>query len=209
MQNPMQSLEMTPSSKGHHNGSSDEDDEEEKGEGEEEREGEVDNVIQDYIDQVAATNLKQRRTSFAEMSELPALAIPDNSRFSSVSGPVSTTSPGNPTPRSRGTTRFSPATSDSSSMPTTPRSALKKGSQIPEPPPASEQLQGELAACIHLDNDIENQKDQTIKSEKELIQAKKLLRLAFVEFYRGLSLLSNYRYTCGSAEDDISCTFAV
>lgn len=40
-------------------------------------------------------------------------------------------------------------------------------------------------------SDIENQKGQT--SRKQLDHAEKLLRLAFVEFYRGLGLLSRYR----------------
>lgn len=156
----------------------------------------VDTVIQDYIDQVAATNLKQRRTSFAENKELATLAIPDvhpQLRSGNDSGNQQLT----PGSRDR-EVRFSPTTpvNQVSSVPATPRtSALKKVSQItPEPTP--EPLQDEILPSMNiLDvHDVENQREQTLKSEKELNHAKKLLRLAFVEFYRGLGLLSNYRY---------------
>lgn len=183
---PMQTFPMTSSSKGGHNeASSDE-------------EGEVDTVIQDYIDQVAATNLKQRRASFAETTELAALAIPDHHYPRSGSNPPALLpSSGNLSiSGSRNTVRFSPTSGDASSVQSTPRgSALKKVSQIPEPAQEPEpQLPAEVEASILLDSDIESQK-QTVKSERELVHAKKLLRLAFVEFYRGLGLLSNYRFS--------------
>jgi len=177
---PMQTISMNPSSNGHHELDRDE------------GEREVDTVTQDYIDQVAATNLVQRRTNFVEATELAALAIPEYPRSGSVS--ISMASSGNLTPGSHNTVRVSPATSDASSLPPTPRSALKRVSQIPEPPLASEQLQADVAISVQLDNDIEKQQDQMLKSEKELNQAKKQLRLGFVEFYRGLGLLSNFRY---------------
>lgn len=130
--------------------------------------GEVDNVIQDYIDQVAATNLKQRRANFAEANDLE-LAIPE-------------VRPGGvglaPSPGGRNA-RFS--------SPVTPRSALKKVSNIPEEPEEIEPVPADLVT------DIENQKHH-LKSEKEFLNAKNLLRHAFVEFYRGLGLLSTFRY---------------
>ena len=39
----------------------------------------------------------------------------------------------------------------------------------------------------------ENRKANTL-NQKKLQEAEKLLRLAFVEFYRGLSLLKSYRF---------------
>lgn len=126
---------------------------------------EVDSVIQDYIDQVAATNLKQRRSNFAE-SDLRELAIP--------AGGVGLPSPG------VRNVRFSPGTPDHHSSHSVASTALEN---VPE----------EIAPAIDM-SDIENQFKHTLKSEKEFNHAKNLLRLAFVEFYRGLGLLSNYRY---------------
>ena len=142
--------------------------------------GETDNVIQEYIDQVAATNLKQRRANFAETNL--ELAVPNTRSGVGLGGQVS--------PRSR--VRFSPEGMDNSqySVAPTPRSALKKVSQIPELPEEPEIE----AATVPVDHDIENQKVPTLKTEKEFNQAKNLLRLAFVEFYRGLGLLASFRY---------------
>jgi hypothetical protein len=108
---------------------------------------EPDNAIQDYLDQVAAVNLR---------------------------------SPGH------GSVRFQ---SDSAAVSPAPlKSAMKKVSTTPEP------IEDEKVVVqdhvMRLD-DIENQKAY---SQKELDHARKVLRQAFVEFYRGLGLLSNYRY---------------
>ncbi|KAG0589663.1 hypothetical protein KC19_1G037800 [Ceratodon purpureus] len=157
---------------------------------EEDEEG-VDNVIQDYIDQVAASNLKQRRASFKAETALE-VDIPKYPR----SGSLSLTAPGLqfPSPGGRNV-RFSPVSSEddqgSTPVPPAPRaSALKKVSQIPEPKP---EPKDEIEVVIQ-NPDIEDQKQQTsMMSQKELDHAKKLLRLGFVEFYRGLGLLSNFR----------------
>ncbi|KAG0627990.1 hypothetical protein M758_2G242000 [Ceratodon purpureus] len=106
---------------------------------------ESDNAIQDYIDQVAAKNLR---------------------------------SPGH------GEVRFEPDSPTVSSV--TLKSAMKKVSTIPEP---VEDEKVVVEDVVRLD-DIENQK---VYSQKELDHARKVLRQAFVEFYRGLSMLSNYR----------------
>lgn len=79
------------------------------------------------------------------------------------------------------------------SVASTPRSALKRVSNIPEEPEDEPEIEPAAAGVLDF-RDIENQKHM-FKSEKEFNQAKKLLRLAFVEFYRGLGLLSNYRYS--------------
>lgn len=66
------------------------------------------------------------------------------------------------------------------------RSAMKTASVIPEPIEEEKEK-----VDIPGGDDIENQKTY---SQKELDQAKKQLQRAFMEFYRGLSLLSSYRY---------------
>jgi hypothetical protein len=143
----------------------------------EEDEGELDTVIQDYIDQVAASNLKRRRGNLkGEFSDLE-VAIPGSQFFS---------------PRGR-TVRFSPVTSADH------RSNPRKVS------PEAEAEQSEVEAMVLMSHsDIENQKGQT--SRKQLDHAEKLLRLAFVEFYRGLGLLSHYRF---AAESNLSAVGAL
>lgn len=149
----------------------------EKGSSIPEEEAEGDNAIQDYIEQVATKNLKQRRAAFSDVNmELQKPVLHGQDTGFVVPGQLSPA-----------TVRHSPVTPMGSSLPPTPKSALKKVSQIPE------QKEPETEPVI-LDNDLENQRVQSFKSQKELDQAKNTLRLAFVEFYRGLGLLSNYRY---------------
>uniref|UniRef100_A0A7I4DLS2 Uncharacterized protein n=1 Tax=Physcomitrium patens TaxID=3218 RepID=A0A7I4DLS2_PHYPA len=148
----------------------------EKGSSIPEEEAEGDNAIQDYIEQVATKNLKQRRAAFSDVNmELQKPVLHGQDTGFVVPGQLSPA-----------TVRHSPVTPMGSSLPPTPKSALKKVSQIPE------QKEPETEPVI-LDNDLENQRVQSFKSQKELDQAKNTLRLAFVEFYRGLGLLSNYR----------------
>lgn len=155
-------------------------------------EGEQDTVIQDYIFQMS--NLKQRRGSCRD-AELE-IDVPNGSQ-----GSISLIAPGTQSPRS---VRFSPVSSDGSSVLPSPRSVLKKVSQFsddserahPGPDNTSAEVEeGEVPdeAGDIPEDDIENQKNQIYKSEKELNHAKRLLRLAFVEFYRGLGLLSSFR----------------
>jgi hypothetical protein len=153
----------------------------------EEDDDKVDNIIQEYIDQVAATNLKQRRANFSEVDL--ELAIPNSGLGVGLgaAGQVST-------PRNH--VRFSLDTKDHGSQypagPPTPRSALEKVSHIRQPPEEPELA--EPATIPSVDHDIENQKLPALRTEKEFNQAKDLLRLAFMEFYRGLGLLSSFRY---------------
>lgn len=160
----------------------------------EEDQGEVESGIQDYIDQVATSNLKQRRANFRGQTTIE-LAIPAYPR----SGSVSLMAPGSkfPSPSGR-SVRFSPVTPedrDCQSVPPTPRSsALKNVSHNPEPDPERDD---EIEVMILNQTDIENQKVgqiMTVKSRREFSHAKELLRLAFVEFYRCLRLLFNFRY---------------
>lgn len=69
------------------------------------------------------------------------------------------------------------------------RSAMKATSSVvPDPVDEDKELE-----YIRGDDDVESQKTYT---QKELDEAKRLLRRAFVDFYRSLSLLSSYRYNC-------------
>jgi len=84
---------------------------------------------------------------------------------------------------------------DSASARSVPlRSALKKVSAIPELVENDKMLEDVLG-----DHDLENHKSY---SQKELDHAKKVLRRAFVEFFRGLGLLSNYRYSTKRADNN-------
>ncbi|KAG0606207.1 hypothetical protein M758_9G122400 [Ceratodon purpureus] len=66
------------------------------------------------------------------------------------------------------------------------RSAMKATSSVvPDPVDEDKELE-----YIRGDDDVESQKTYT---QKELDEAKRLLRRAFVDFYRSLSLLSSYR----------------
>lgn len=109
-------------------------------------EEESDGAIQDYIDQVAAKNLRSGHA--------------DNLPFPLHSNP---------------------------SSPATLRSALKKVVSAVSGPLEEDKVLEDVVKG----EDLENQKSY---SQKELDEARKLLRLAVVEFYRGLGLLSNYRY---------------
>lgn len=88
-------------------------------------------------------------------------------------------------PRSPGV-RFLPD-SPGVSSPGALKSAMKRVSAVPEP---VEEESAVVEGAVRLD-DIETQR---VYTQKELDHARKVLRQAFVEFYRGLGMLSNYRY---------------
>lgn len=171
--------------------------------------GEIETVIQDYIEQVASSNLRARRSFSRGLS----LSSPRDVEGSAVDFDVpipdleqDDIADAQPPARSR-SVRFTPETeTQTTSTPKiSPRSALKNNPSL-KIDPVRPTFLGEQSSTKAKEIEVttvaqemeqvlveSDQKSNTL-NQKKLQEAEKLLRLAFVEFYRGLSLLKSYRF---------------
>lgn len=165
--------------------------------------GEIETVIQDYIEQVASSNLRARRS----LSRGFSLSSPRDEGSVDFDVPIPDLeqvdiADAQPPVRSR-SVRFTPPGTQTASTPKlSPRSALRNPSLKIDPIRPTflgEQLSTkaeeiEVTVTQEMEQVVEDNRKSNTLNQKKLQEAEKLLRLAFVEFYRGLSLLKSYRF---------------
>lgn len=168
--------------------------------------GEIETVIQDYIEQVASSNLRARR-SFSRGLSLSSsrdegtsvdfdVSIPDLEQDDNIADAQQ------PPVRSR-SVRFTPETQTTSTPKISPRPAALKNPSLKIDPirptflgeqSSTKAKEIEVTVAQEMEQVVEENRKSNTLNQKKLQEAEKLLRLAFVEFYRGLSLLKSYRF---------------
>lgn len=160
--------------------------------GEQEEEGELEGIIQSFIASVASTTPRERISPGSRDN-------PDLEAFSILSETK-------PTFRRASSNRveFAPNGVDNSGK-RLPRSAMKKRSLTIEPTRTEQNILGEREKVGNLSSeskeievvvihpDVKEERQVPVFTQKKLNHAMKLLRMAFIEFYRGLGLLKSYR----------------
>lgn len=164
--------------------------------------GEIETVIQDYIEQVASSNLRARRSFSRGFS----LSSPSDEGSVDFDVPIpdleqDDIADAQPPVRSR-SVRFTRETQTTSTPKISPRSALKNPSLKIDPirptflgeQSSTKAEEIEVTVTQEMEQVVEDNRKSNTLNQKKLQEAEKLLRLAFVEFYRGLSLLKSYRF---------------
>lgn len=165
--------------------------------------GEIETVIQDYIEQVASSNLRARKSFSRGLSLSPSrddASVDFDTRSRDLE--QDDTADAQPPVRSRSVhfTRETPTT-PAAKIP--PKSVVKSPSlkvDATRPTFLGEQsstMAEEIEVTVAQEMEPAAEDDQSKSStvnQKKLQDAEKLLRLAFVEFYRGLGLLKSYRF---------------
>ena len=177
---PMQPLLMKPS-----------DEDTTYSEGEQEEESELEGIIQSFIASMANTTPRGRISPGSTYN-------PDLEAFSILSETK-------PSPRRARSNwvELAPSGIDNSDK-RVPRSAMKKKSLTLEPTRTVHMLgerekvgdsssEAKEIEVVVINPDVKEETQVPVITQKKLNHAMKLLRMAFIEFYRGLGLLKSYR----------------